>query len=100
MKIVKHHFKDGDKEGYQFWFWCPGCNEAHAYTTPPWIFDGNMELPTFTPSLLCNQNHASSRCHLIMTKGKIHYCGDCWHDKKGTVVDMVDVPEWLAGESN
>lgn len=35
-----------------------------------------------------------------MTKGKIHYCGDCWHDKKGTVVDMVDVPEWLAGESN
>lgn len=95
MKVAKHHFKDGDKEGYQYWFWCPGCDEAHAFTIPPWTFNGDLEKPTFTPSLLCNQSRPEVRCHLIMTDGKIHYCGDCFHSMKNMVVDMVDVPDWL-----
>ena len=35
-------------------FYCPGCEELHHFRirgADPWEFDGNMEAPTFAPSL-------------------------------------------------
>jgi hypothetical protein len=32
-------------------FYCPGCKCNHAFDKR-WTFDGNMEAPTFSPSLL------------------------------------------------
>lgn len=110
MKIqpmVDRH--DGPTTGYAFW--CPGCKEHHSFRTqglsqsdaderpyllnrdgsfpPVWGFDGNMELPTFEPSLLYATKHP--RCHLFVQAGKIVYCSDCEHELAGQTVDMEDL---------
>lgn len=42
------------------WTWCPGCDSLHPFRIrtvdgdlPTWEWDGNLERPTFSPSLLC-----------------------------------------------
>ena len=99
---------DEDK-GECFWFWCPGCRGNHRYVTrnpkggsyPTWGFNGDMERPTFTPSLLINGSARSEdlhphtnafRCHLFVTNGEIRYCGDCTHDLAGKTVPMEELP--------
>lgn len=41
------------------WTWCPGCDRLHPFRLAPgdergvfWEWDGNLEAPTFSPSLL------------------------------------------------
>ena len=93
--------EEGGESGESFWFWCEGCNTNHRFVTkhptgqtgPCWSFDGNIESPTFAPSLLCNR-HATPedvalgvhRCHLFLRKGMIEYLGDCTHHLKGQTV--------------
>lgn len=43
------------------WTWCPGCDSLHPFrirsvdtALPTWTWDGNLEAPTFSPSLLCH----------------------------------------------
>ena len=102
-------FKEVHGETYvcdAYWFWCPGCDEAHQYRVgggegPRWTFNGNMEKPTFTPSLL----HAGHRkegsdkllgqCHLFLTDGMLNFCGDCTHELKGQSVPLPELPDWL-----
>jgi hypothetical protein len=75
-------------------FYCPGCKEDHPYRVKPyselpvWTFNGDLESPTFTPSLLCNGSDPASRCHLFVTDGKIQYCSDCHHELAGQTVEM------------
>lgn len=57
-KIVMREFTFNDEKSVNYLVWCPGCKSAHRFTTqnpdgPTWDFDGNMERPTFSPSLLC-----------------------------------------------
>lgn len=33
-------------------FWCPGCNRAHSIKIGVWQFNGDVEKPTFSPSVL------------------------------------------------
>jgi hypothetical protein len=89
-------------QGYAFY--CPGCEHAHIFYTayadqkdkgkPRWDFDGNLESPTFTPSLLntCEKHPdpKQRRCHLNLTAGKIYYHADSAHDLKGQTVDLPD----------
>lgn len=56
----------GSRPGRQVWTWCPGCDNLHPFTVeaPPgpdgdrlnsgttWDWDGDLERPTFSPSLL------------------------------------------------
>lgn len=80
------------KNGYHFY--CPGCGSAHGFGTAPggWQFDGNMEKPTVTPSLLTtNPGRPDYRCHLYLIAGQLHYLNDCSHSLVGQVVDL---PEW------
>lgn len=88
-------------------FWCPGCRTEHPYrvvapgfteadvrATHPngcWAWNGSMEKPSFTPSLMCNPNR-EDQCHLYVTDGKLLYCGDCHHDLRGQIMDMVPIP--------
>lgn len=67
-----------------------------------WTFDGDMEHPTFTPSMneLVNgpgEHHNAElptrRCHFIVTRGQINYCGDCTHDLAGQSVPLDVWPE-------
>lgn len=81
-------------------FWCPGCDELHTYTCdrapglrPGWVFDGNWDAPSFTPSLLYPSKPV--RCHLFLRNGQIEYCGDCDHKFAGQTVPMVEIdPEY------
>jgi len=75
----------------QYWFFCPGCECSHAFTVPPWTFNGSDDAPTFVPSLLCNKDDPATRCHLFMTNGTIQFLPDCHHKLAGKVVS---VPEW------
>jgi hypothetical protein len=96
-------------EGHEVQVWafhCPGCGYDHAFTVGPkndvdisgnkvdrprWKWNGSVDSPTFTPSLLCSKDVPSARCHSIVTDGKIAFCQDCWHDLKGKTVAM---PDW------
>lgn len=96
---------DGSLYGYMIW--CAGCEQAHVLTTEPWTrewtekdgtkksapgpvwtFDGNMESPTFAPSLLCNKDWAERRCHSFVRAGQIQYLDDCFHALAGQTVDL------------
>lgn len=93
------------KDGTSYAFYCPGCGHEHVYHTVGqvrWDFNGDMDKPTFTPSLLNRwgkyadpkwvepeDQHPdkpgswSGICHLFVTNGVINYCGDCTHSYAG-----------------
>lgn len=81
-------------------FFCPGCQCGHgvwttvsnAHSGATWSWNGSMDKPTFSPSLLIQHHHDGKdhRCHTIVTDGKIHFCADCSHGLAGQVVDMVE----------
>jgi len=86
---------DGTIVGYVFH--CPGCEHGHIYYTSgpvTWFFNGDLERPTFTPSLLNTcENHPDPkqrRCHLHVTNGEIVFCTDCSHAYAGKTVPMPD----------
>ena len=80
-------------------FYCPGCRREHPYTVrqdgghPGWTFDGNLESPTFTPSLRCLDGKGGTECHLFLTAGKIIYCGDSPHALAGQTIDLPELEE-------
>jgi hypothetical protein len=100
MEPIKHNSKlwERKQEGGSYWlFWCPACKCGHGIPTPRWGFNGNVNCPTFTPSLRryytdpeTKQEHTT--CHLNVTDGQIIYHGDCPHDFKGRTVPMEDLP--------
>lgn len=85
-------------------FYCPGCKHQHVYSVKSngggWYFNGNLESPSFTPSLLnslpvlneaTGKYEIKERCHLFITDGKIVYCGDCTHEFSGKTVEMSNI---------
>jgi hypothetical protein len=56
-----------------------------------WTFNGDLERPTFEPSLLCDQHDPAHRCHLFLRQGRIEYLSDCHHALAGQTVEC---PEW------
>jgi len=73
------------------WFECPGCRNCHAFCSPRWTWNGSFDAPTFAPSLLCNQNDPSSRCHSFVKEGRIQFLDDCHHGLRG---QTVAIPDW------
>ena len=78
-------------------FFCPGCRYYHSFTIerqthPVWTWNGSMEKPTFSPSLLVGPG-TKSQCHSFVVDGKIEYLGDCWHELRGQTVDMQEI-DW------
>lgn len=55
-----------------------------------WDFNGDMERPTFSPSMLLYPNNLHGRDHFFVRDGKIQYLSDCDHALAGQTVDMVD----------
>lgn len=58
-----------------------------------WSFNGDMERPTFSPSLLVwpTGDGYQKRCHLFLTDGQLQFCGDSDHALAGQTVPL---PEW------
>lgn len=103
-----------DDPGVFLW-WCPGCEETHGvWTDAPnasngakWTFNGNLEKPTFSPSLKVTgvlpltkaqiQAYENGTplptptplvCHTFIKSGKIEYLTDCTHKLAGQTIDM------------
>lgn len=91
-------------------FRCPGCDDYHQIRVGTWTFNGDLESPTFSPSVLVRgvqwgkevgfhkPNHGVATgqptvCHSFVTDGQIHFLGDCTHNLAGQTVDL---PEWGA----
>lgn len=117
MKIKEH----GEGSGY-YSFICPGCGSEHAIPTKganPWGFNGSVDSPTFTPSILVTGGHYVTgqegkpcwctynteqiakgeepsgfqclRCHSYVTDGKIQYLSDCSHSLAGQTVELPNI---------
>lgn len=106
------------EEGYTFA--CPGCKHTHVIpvrvseeqikrrgSAPPcWDFNGSMDSPTFSPSLLVTgTEHLTDEeikiitsgakfeprryvCHSFIRDGKIQFLSDCTHSLAGQTVDL------------
>jgi hypothetical protein len=88
-------------------FWCPGCRRPHRIRVslhcdpdgPCWGFDGDVDRPTFTPSVFVNQpgphfNPGAPSCHSFVTRGRVLFLQDCTHHLAGQTVDLPDFPKW------
>jgi hypothetical protein len=60
-RLVTTHYPHGDVQSV--WTWCPGCESLHPFRLAPgdergvfWEWDGNLDRPTFSPSLLCHSS--------------------------------------------
>lgn len=115
-------------QGYTWW--CPGCKCTHAVNVgaergPNWTFNGNVNAPTFHPSVLargikqdltdkqleqydldCERLEHDQllahpvygeRCHVFIREGQIQFLDDCTHSLKGQTVAIPEWP-WPAGE--
>lgn len=90
---------------------CPGCKESHMLDVRRWTFNGDIDRPTFTPSLLVRTGHFvdgvikdcwcdfeerfgykpgfnCQRCHSFITDGKIQFLSDSTHDLAGRTVEL------------
>lgn len=86
--------------GYSFY--CPACNMDHWFPIEnpvvdhpiKWGFNGDLDNPTFTPSLLVTEpDNPDYRCHLFVRGGNIEYCSDCNHGYAGKTIPLADEPE-------
>ena len=93
---------------------CPGCGEKHTIDKR-WTFNGSVDAPTFTPSLLIRSGHYARQfvpgkdscwctynaenpddpapfscgvCHSFITDGRIQFLADCTHKLAGQTVDL------------
>lgn len=89
-------------------FRCPGCDDFHQVSIGTWSWNGDLDLPTFSPSVLVGgvqweagegfhkpKHHVEPGspivCHSFVTDGRIQFLGDCTHELAGQTVDL---PEW------
>lgn len=100
-------------------FYCPGCDEHHgvwteapnAITGAKWGWNGSMDKPTFTPSILVRYRHPKGYsndnpapvgwegeyvddiCHSFITDGKIQFLNDCTHHLAGQTIELTDIDD-------
>jgi len=76
-----------------FSFYCPGCKFRHVIYTEgshsklEWKWNGSMDKPTFTPSLLVHgpmgDPPVEMRCHSFIRDGALRFLSDCTHEWAG-----------------
>jgi hypothetical protein len=97
------------RRGPNYLHWCQGCKEGHVYPTarvngPNWSFNGNVQSPSFTPSMLIyipagNYGEDNkfvpqrTRCHYYLTDGRLAFCTDSPHEFSGQTVPLEPIPE-------
>ena len=80
-------------------FFCPGCRDTHAVNMrvrsdgPRWTYNGDVDRPTFTPSILHTVDWPDGRevCHSFVRDGRIQFLSDCTHALANRTVDL---PQW------
>lgn len=98
-----------DGSPYGIRFECPGCASTHVIpTTGPhaWGFNGSLERPTLTPSILAYPRKVFvdeddytkgtkevPRCHSFVRDGRIEFCADSGHSLAGQTVDLPEITD-------
>ena len=109
---------DGDRVAFN----CPGCGTGHVIAigetaSPRWSFNGDLEKPTFAPSVLTGYYKLSAKgkeelkewydkgmpdkkgeqfdgahivCHSYITDGNIQFLADSTHSLSGQTVPLPD----------
>lgn len=111
-------------EGGRLSYWCQGCDMLHQVAVgdgqgPRWGWNGDVERPTFTPSVLVSweqgeppattneiaekirrgeiiQVKVKKICHTFITDGRVQFLSDCTHEFAGQTLDLPDLPGWAA----
>lgn len=110
----------GEEENGEYSFYCPGCKCHHNVWTKiskrnskcTWAFNGDMDKPTFSPSLLVRwvdlpvnlekgkdgkyvlgedgrvKGAKDIVCHSFIKEGMIQYLSDCTHDLRGKTIEI------------
>lgn len=86
----------GPRGGKLYVFYCPGCGYTHPFEVDApngagWEWNGSMDRPTFTPSLLVAGTIPEQRCHSVVSDGRIHFLSDSHHALAGKTVAL---PDW------
>ncbi len=63
-------------------------NAPNDHTGARWSWDGNVESPTFSPSV-----HIVGQCHYFIRAGMIEFCGDSKHPLAGQTVPLPAIPD-------
>ena len=109
MKAMLRHVLDGEVEYDALAFVCPGCTlnggpglhmlPVNALVkAPSWTWNGNLELPTLSPSILTRwrwNDETDIICHSFLKEGVFEYLSDCTHGLNNQKVPMVDLPDWF-----
>lgn len=70
----------------------PGCGYGHGFKTegdgPRWTFNGDLDKPTISPSLLVQGQY---RCHSFIKDGQIQFLTDCDHQLAGQTVPLQEI---------
>jgi hypothetical protein len=95
--------------------WCPGCLEMHVIPDS-WQFDGNLDRPTFAPSVTLSGKRrvfdANGRwtgewirdeagnpidyvCHYFLREGQLQFQNDCTHALRNQTVPLPDLPDYF-----
>lgn len=107
-KVKRMNSMDGELYGYQFK--CPGCawgghllpvGEGDGQPRPRWTFNGDLESPTFDPSILGKHEEWQGDlvppkvhvCHSFVRNGMIQFLDDCTHALAGKTVPLPDITD-------
>lgn len=97
-KVVKESCGPGgiSHDPKHFAIFCPACKCRHLFDGR-WNFNGDMDVPTFHPSMLIHENKDyrersndkhGHRCHSFVVDGKIQFLDDCTHQMKNQTVKL------------
>jgi hypothetical protein len=102
-KLHKLYTQSDEFAAYSFY--CPGCEchhqiwykECQCNRSFAWEFNGNIDKPTFAPSLLIkypvwiNDVKSERVCHSFIKDGMIQYLSDCTHKLAN---QTIEIPEY------
>jgi hypothetical protein len=94
-KRVVHTVSNPGQNSAKYLIFCPGCSCCHGWNDR-WGFDGNLDSPTVSPSLLVthlpnyenNQLMHNGVCHSFIRNGNISFLSDSTHKLAGQTVKL------------
>lgn len=112
MKTSLRNIDDHGVHYQALMFVCPGCQTPYLLPdgtehtpsglhmlpvnspqkTPSWEWDGNLESPTLSPSIL---TRGVGVCHSFLRAGVLEFLSDCTHQLAGQSVPLPDLPAWV-----
>ena len=73
--------------------WTPtGMERADTGARPVWQFNGDLNRPTFSPSI-ADKRADGYLCHSFVRNGRIQFLHDCTHALAGQTVDLPEISE-------